>query len=70
MTKRERERASRAAAVVAIATKVALPLIDTEGERWSAVRRWRGDEAGEAGEALTDIGRTFGVSHTTIGRLR
>ena len=24
----------------------------------------------EAGEALTDIGRTFGVSHTTIGRLR
>jgi len=24
----------------------------------------------EAGEALTDIARTFGVSHTTIGRLR
>ena len=24
----------------------------------------------EAGEALTDIGRTFGVSHTTISRLR
>jgi DNA invertase Pin-like site-specific DNA recombinase len=24
----------------------------------------------EAGEALTDIVRTFGVSHTTIGRLR
>lgn len=23
----------------------------------------------EAGEALTDIARTFGVSHTTIGRL-
>ena len=24
----------------------------------------------EAGEALTDIARTFGVHHTTIGRLR
>jgi hypothetical protein len=24
----------------------------------------------EAGGALTDIARTFGVSHTTIGRLR
>src|SRR5262245_25452742 len=24
----------------------------------------------EAGEALTDIGRTFGVHHITIGRLR
>ena len=24
----------------------------------------------ERGEALTDIARTFGVSHTTIGRLR
>jgi DNA invertase Pin-like site-specific DNA recombinase len=24
----------------------------------------------EAGEALTEIARTFGVSHTTIGRLR
>jgi hypothetical protein len=24
----------------------------------------------EAGEAQTDIARTFGVSHTTIGRLR
>jgi hypothetical protein len=23
----------------------------------------------DAGEALTDIARTFGVSHTTIGRL-
>jgi DNA invertase Pin-like site-specific DNA recombinase len=28
-----------------------------------AIARW------EAGEALTDIARTFGVSHTTIGRL-
>jgi hypothetical protein len=24
----------------------------------------------DAGETLTDIARTFGVSHTTIGRLR
>ena len=31
----------------------------------SNARLWRG-----AGEALTDIARTFGVSHTTIGRLR
>jgi hypothetical protein len=56
--------------MVALATKVASPLIDTEGERWSAVRRWRGDEAAESGEALSDIGRRFGTSHTTIGRLR
>jgi hypothetical protein len=43
--------------MVALAMKVASPLIDTEVERWSAVRRWRGDAA-EAGEVLTDIGRT------------
>jgi hypothetical protein len=29
---------------------------------WSIARR-------DAGEALTDIARSFGVSHTTIGRL-
>ena len=28
------------------------------------------DAVGKAGAALTDIARTFGVSHTTIGRLR
>jgi hypothetical protein len=32
-------------------------------EAWTVLR-------GEAGEALTDIARTFGVHHTTIGRLR
>ena len=28
-----------------------------------------GEARRDAGEALTDIARTFGVSHTTIGRL-
>jgi hypothetical protein len=38
-------------------------------------RKLNGDEQREAiarrqaGKALTDIARTFGVSHTTIGRL-
>jgi hypothetical protein len=70
VTKAQRQWVRRHAAMVALATKVASPLIDTEGERWSAVRRWRGDEAAESGEALSDIGRRFGTSHTTIGRLR
>jgi hypothetical protein len=50
MTKRERERVRRAAAVIAIAP-LALSLIDvvTNDDRDEALRRWRGDDAeGEA----------------------
>ncbi len=36
----------------------------TPHQRWEALARM------QSGEALTDIARTFGVSHTTIGRLR
>ena len=39
------------------------PALDAHQRREALARR-------EAGEALTDIARTFGVSHTTIGRLR
>jgi DNA invertase Pin-like site-specific DNA recombinase len=38
------------------------PALNREQRREALARR-------EAGEALTDIARTFGVSHTTIGRL-
>ena len=39
------------------------PALNRDQRREALTRR-------EAGEALTDIARTFGVSHTTIGRLR
>jgi DNA invertase Pin-like site-specific DNA recombinase len=39
------------------------PALNRDQQREALARR-------EAGEALTDIARTFGVSHTTIGRLR
>jgi DNA invertase Pin-like site-specific DNA recombinase len=39
------------------------PALDAHQRREALARR-------EAGEALTDIARTFGVSHTTISRLR
>ena len=39
------------------------PALDAHQRREALARR-------EAGEALTDIARTYGVSHTTIGRLR
>ena len=39
------------------------PALNRDQRREALARR-------EAGEALTDIARTFGVSHTTIGRLR
>ena len=39
------------------------PALDAHQRREALARR-------EAGEALTEIARTFGVSHTTIGRLR
>lgn len=39
------------------------PALNADQRREALARR-------EAGEALTDIARTFGVSHTTIGRLR
>ena len=39
------------------------PALDAHQRREALSRR-------EAGEALTDIARTFGVSHTTISRLR
>jgi DNA invertase Pin-like site-specific DNA recombinase len=39
------------------------PALNRDQRREALIRR-------EAGEALTDIARTFGVSHTTIGRLR
>jgi DNA invertase Pin-like site-specific DNA recombinase len=39
------------------------PALDPHQRREALARR-------EAGEALKDIARTFGVSHTTIGRLR
>jgi hypothetical protein len=32
-------------------------------------QRWEAFARRDAGEALTDIARTFGVNHTTIGRL-
>ena len=39
------------------------PALNRDQRREALARR-------DAGEALTDIARTFGVSHTTIGRLR
>ncbi len=39
------------------------PALNRDQRREALARR-------EAGDALTDIARTFGVSHTTIGRLR
>jgi hypothetical protein len=42
MTRRERERARRAAAFIAIASAPLRP--DTEPNRWRALQRWRGDE--------------------------
>lgn len=39
------------------------PALNRDQQREALARR-------EAGEALTDIARTFGVSHTTISRLR
>jgi DNA invertase Pin-like site-specific DNA recombinase len=39
------------------------PALNPDQRREALARR-------DAGEALTDIARTFGVSHTTIGRLR
>lgn len=39
------------------------PALNPDQQREALARR-------DAGEALTDIARTFGVSHTTIGRLR
>jgi DNA invertase Pin-like site-specific DNA recombinase len=39
------------------------PALNSDQRREALARR-------QAGEALTDIARTFGVSHTTIGRLR
>ena len=40
MTKAERERVRRHAAVVVVGTDK--PQADTEGERWAALQRWRG----------------------------
>ena len=40
-----------------------LPALNPHQRREALARR-------EAGEALTDIARTFGVSHTTMSRLR
>jgi DNA invertase Pin-like site-specific DNA recombinase len=39
------------------------------GGRPAKLKPHRRREGRDAGEALTDIARTFGVSHTTIGRL-
>jgi hypothetical protein len=52
MTKRERQRVRRHAAVIAAAAlrQPLRPVEDAEEDRWSGLRRWRGDEAqGEAG---------------------
>ena len=55
MTKRERERVRRHAAVVAVAASSPAP--DTQANQAEGLRRWRGDAA-ESSEALADIGRT------------
>jgi len=50
-----------------------LNVLDTIGKAGAGFSRDQQREAlaqREAGEPLTDIARTFGVSHTTIGRLR
>jgi hypothetical protein len=51
VTKAQRERVRRAAAVIAIAQRPTVPE-DADGERNLALRRWRGD-----GEALAEAPR-------------
>jgi len=53
MTKAERERVRRHAAVIAIVASAPRP-VDAEEDRWSAVRRWRGEDAEGEAEAPDD----------------
>lgn len=59
MTKQQRERVRRHAAVIAVAQ--AQPTEEVELGHWDALARWRGDDAGAKGQPFSVARRTRSI---------